>query len=153
MRYLFILMSLFFLSFMCDRPTVKVIDATSQSWHGGVKGSGRGVNYRVSVIVGKDSDVLSFDSLWVGDRGYPVQASRPHPFTSADGFHKNDTVTIYASMHQAANPDGDLIPLPVPSKGAPVSYEGDALLSFKVKQKQFYVVVKEFRRLEQLDYP
>ena len=84
---------------ICKGP----FDVVLVTLHGGVKGSGRGVNYKIKVLSGKDSGVLHFDSLWVGSYVYAVEASKPHPFTSADGFSKGDTVMIYASMHQAAD--------------------------------------------------
>ena len=149
-KTLFILLS--FLLMTCRPEPVRIIDATSEAWSGGVRGSGRGVNYRIKVVVNRSSNLLQFDSLWVGDRGYDVQASRPFPFQVNDGYKRNDTVILYAKMYQASNRDGDLIPLPDSPK-PPIDYEGDALVSYWLRGERYFKVVNTLRALPRVDYP
>jgi hypothetical protein len=149
-RVAFILLSLMLFNF---RPEpVKLIEASSESWTGGFKGSGRGVNYRVKIVVNRSSKVLSFDTLWVGERAFQVQASRPNPFNPQDGFSKKDTVIIYASLHQTTGQDGELLPLPAVN-GKQVAYKGEALLSYWLKGKRHFLVIETFSELPSVDYP
>lgn len=150
LRTLFILLS--FLLMTCRSEPFQIVDATSEAWAGGVKGSGRGVNYRVKLIVNRSSRVLQFDSLWVGERAYNVQASRPFPFQVDDGFKRKDTVIIYASLHQESDSDGELMPLPQTPR-PPIKYDGDALLSYWLKGKRHFKVLKTVRELPRVDYP
>lgn len=150
LKIIFMLLSLMLLNL---RPEpVKLVSATSESWTGGFKGSGRGVNYRLTLVVNKSSRVLSFDSLWVGDRPFQVQASKPNPFNPADGFQRKDTVIIYASLHQGANLDGELLPLPTVD-GRQVAYKGEALLSYWLKGKRHFLVIETLEALPSVEYP
>lgn len=136
--------------------------ATSQRWHGGIKGSGGGINYDVSIVSLFSSAQLIIDELWIGEKFHEISASRRFPKTSADGFVAGDTIYIHASDYikdpdvpkQVEEVDGQketqdtLQNTPPPKK-----YTGEALIGYKINGNRKYKEIEKFSVKPALCYP
>ncbi len=137
---------------MCCRSGnkgVELIDATQQSWVAGIRGGGAGVNYEFTVIAGRSSKVLVFEELWVGQQYLSFIASRRFPALAEHGFAKGDTVYVNATRFHEV--DGFTPPETI-QKEPPFDYEGQALLSYKIRRKQHYLVIKSIKTLKKQEY-
>jgi len=74
----------------------EIIEATIQSWSGGIAGSPGGSNYTLEMVALKNSSELQIDQLWIGDEFFEVKARKKLPAWSSNGFVENDTIYIGA---------------------------------------------------------
>lgn len=139
-----------------------VIYATSQQWHGGVKGSGGGVNYEVSIIAKLSSSQLIIDELWVGEIFHETTASRKIPKTSANGFSAGDTIFLHAgdyhkdSYGPKKNEEIDEykeIQDTTQNKPPPYKYTGEALIGYKINGERKYKGIAKITVKSPLFFP
>ncbi|MFH0865808.1 MAG: hypothetical protein V1904_06415 [Bacteroidota bacterium] len=139
-----------------------VIYATSQQWHGGVKGSGGGVNYEVSMVTKLSSLLLTIDELWIGEIFHETKASRKFPETSADGYSAGDTIFLYASDYKK-NPEGPEhineineqkeVQDTKQNTPPPYKYTGEALIGYKINGERKYKEIAKITVKSLLFYP
>jgi len=131
-----------------------LVKATCQRWAGGVAGH-YGVNYYIELET--SSPAIIPDTVWVDGKTYPIN------FTSKSGneLRKIDSVThkitysIWArESHMEVNPMMKGAGSDTAASGKPArSFEGAALVSYRLKHKQHFFTVKSFTQLPQLNYP
>lgn len=134
-----------------------LISATSQKWHGGIKGSGGGTNYEIILLAQLPSSKLIIDELWIDETFHSVSASCKFPKTSADGFVKGDTVYVYASIY-VKDPNGpkDLNKTDVQETAQnappPYDYKGSGLVGYKMNGERKYSEISTFAEKPPLKY-
>lgn len=138
------------------------ISATSQKWQGGVKGSGRGINYVICLRALGSSSQLIIDQLWVGQTFHKISASRKFPKTSADGFSTGDTIYIFTNdyfkgsdkieqiesgekQNEVQEAEKDTPP--------PYIYTGEALIGYKINGNRKYKEIAKITAKSPLFYP
>lgn len=139
-----------------------VISATSQQWHGGVKGSGGGVNYEVNIITKLSSLQLTIDELWIGENFHETTASRQFPKTPADGFSAGDTIFLHAGDYHKDSDGPEKIEGINEQKEVqdtmqntppPYKYTGEALIGFKMNGERKYKEIAKITAKSPLFYP
>lgn len=139
-----------------------VIYATSQQWHGGIKGSGGGTNYDICIKSFHSSSQMAADELWVGEKYFEIAASRKFPLTSADGFSAGDTLYINASDYRKDADGPKLIDEGEGQKEVqdekqktppPYRYSGEALIGYKMNGTRKYKEVAIITVKQPLFYP
>jgi len=144
-----------FTSFNIDcKEKFEIINATSQDWFGGRKEAGKGTYYELTIVPTVESEKLSFDKIWIGEKYFNISCYQKGRRVKNDTFGAGDTVTITINDSFAPKP----MPF-VEEEGyeqdpkPPVSYKGSALLSFVYKSKRKYKIIENFTKLENLNYP
>jgi hypothetical protein len=123
---------------------LKILDATIESHIGGVMGSPQQQFYSLKVIV-KPKYKIVFDTLWIKQAALPVK--------SRTG--SGDTAWLSA-VYTRTDPGflrQNNQPVPPEMVKAPKKLEGQALLGYKLNHKQYFLQIKEFRKLETIAYP
>lgn len=136
---------------LCSK--VKVLDATSQEWAGGVYASGYGTNFKITMVARGSSDQLVINDLWIGEDHFEVVAVKDLSRRGDALFAKKDTVYVSAGITYKPDENGRYKKTETGSKKAPDRYDGQALLGYTWKGKQKYVRIDEIRSLEKLIYP
>ena len=130
-----------------------LVKATCQRWAGGVVGHS-GVNYYIELET--SSPAIIPDTVWVDGRTYPINftSKSGNETRTVDSVTHKITYSIWArESHIQVNPmmKGDLNDT---ASGKFVrSFEGAALVSYRLKHKQHFFTVKSFTQLQQLNYP
>ena len=138
----------------CLSKDFSIIEATSQKWVGGAPGSGKGVNYIITVVSGKDNEKLGIDKIWIGNEYYDIAALKNPNKKNEVKFNKGDTLFIKIHQYTRTNMLGDVIKKEVNEENkVPHEYDGDALLGYTIKGKRKYKVLKEFTKLKFIPYP
>jgi hypothetical protein len=130
-----------------------ILIATSQDWHGGIKGSGSGTNYEICIITRQPSGLLAIDQLWVGEKFHTAQAVKKFPATSKDGFTANDTVYIHAADHCKSPDNKDTTATEEKNIAPPFLYKGAALIGYKIFGKRMYKTIDAIEKKPTLNYP
>jgi hypothetical protein len=122
-----------------------LLEATSQNWTAGIPSGGSGTEYYFTVKI-NTADRVTFDSAWIHDKAFGLFISKNVTSVSQEPvqFSKGDTITLRVT---------DLVNQNVTTVNSkpPFSFEGAALISYKVKDKQFYYLIKEITRLPPLN--
>ncbi len=147
------ILAIIFCFFCFDK--FEIIEATSQKWHGGARGSGFGTYYELTIIPKANSEKLIFNQIWIGKKHFKVSTFQKGKKMRNNLFGKGDTITIML------NDKVELKPLPFVEKDGcliekhelPYKYEGKALLSYTYKGKQKYKEIESFKKKKVLNYP
>lgn len=144
---LLILFFLFFLSSFCKKSeSVVLIDATSQYSASGINGGINSTEYffKIKILSGKK---IEFDSLWIGKKIFKLYFANNKPSVSNQpiSFGKNDTIILRVSDLSSKTS--------TPISKPPISYEGNALLRYKVKNKISYLIIKTIKSIEGINRP
>lgn len=141
---------------------ITVIYATSQKWHGGIKGSGGGTNYEICVVPSFSSAQLTIDQLWIDEKFHEISAGRRFPETSADGFVAGDTVYISTSVYTKGPGSTKLAEEADVQKETqdimqntptPIKFTGEALIGYKINGKRKYKEIAKITVKKPLYYP
>ena len=137
-----------------------VLKATSQRWAGGVAGH-FGVYYSIELETSSPS--ISPDTVWINGQVYPVTpvAKNGSMIRSTDSVtHKiKYTISVSESHNQFNGPRYRQQENPpakdtATEKPKPVrQFDGAAMISYRVKHKQRFFIIKSFTALKQLNYP
>jgi hypothetical protein len=152
MRY--IIFSLFTsLALVTNAQSVKITNATSQSWSGGLAGH-HGINYVIGLQC-SDTAIMP-DTAWINGQCYPIHIAKNDTMSrKADRRHNTVTYRIYEG--EAWN-DMDQADIARRQQNANVkkshkNYDGAALISYMFKGIQHTVIVPMFTQLTPLCYP
>ncbi len=154
MRYLLFLLAAS-ISLSINAQKVKLVNATSQSWSGGVAGH-HGTNYLV-VIACSDTSV-KLDTLYTGGNCYSVNIDK-HDTLNRKVDKKNNTVkyNIYAYDSYNDMDYGDPAKRQEREKERAKmphrNYDGAALLIYTIKGVHYTFLIKSFNALPALNYP
>jgi len=146
-----LLFSLFSTSALSQKLTI--ISATSQKWQGGAFGSGGGINYSIKMIAPRASADFKIDKIWIGEKYYEPVVNKGLPKLEKD-FAKGDTIQLSAAHYIPGERDKKEGNIPEEKNiPCPKKYKGDALISYTLKGKRKYFILKKIEALQQLNYP
>jgi hypothetical protein len=123
-----------------------IITATKSTWGGGKPGAAGGENYYFKLVAKKPSSKMKINELWIGDEKIEIErVIRMGGQGSAIEFNKKDTIE-YKAKKTVAPLTNRIGPKAEKQEktGAPIAYEGAALIGYTVKGKQKYMVVESF---------
>jgi len=144
-----------------NKENINVIYATSQVWHGGIKGSGGGTNYEICITSDYDAK-LDIDQLWIGQTSCKFTLRKKSPANISVNLAAYDTITIFASEYHKDpgfnfnkedstevknKPEATITTTP------PYAYSGAALLGYKFGGLRMYKTISTFQRKPPLNYP
>ncbi|MBT3242813.1 MAG: hypothetical protein HN352_06655 [Bacteroidetes bacterium] len=132
---------------------IKVVDATSQAWAGGIYQSGYGTDFRIALIAKKASDKLKIDELWIGEDFFEVQAVKDLAHRSDFEFSKKDTVYLAAGIKYKPENEGSYVKVQGKTRQAPMEFDGAALIGYTFKGKRKYIEIDTLRVLKKIIYP
>lgn len=122
-----------------------LLEATSQSWTAGIPSGGSGTEYDFTVKI-NTADRVTFDSAWIDAKAFGLFISKDVASISQEPvqFSKGDTITLRVT---------DLVNHNVTTVNSkpPFSFDGAALISYKIDDKQFYYLIKEITKLPPLN--
>lgn len=76
----------------------KIIEATKQEWTGGLKESGKGINYRITIVARTNSNKLIIEGLRINEKEYHCKKFNISDKNAGKSFEKNDTIIIISSI-------------------------------------------------------
>ncbi len=119
-----------------------VVDATSQDWIGGARGSGKGTNYHITLVAKKCSSKLTIDQLWIGEDFYEVEVFKDLANRSDKSFERKDTLHLVVSkLIRKGKVFG------VSTYQKPPEHVGEAIIGFVKNGKRKYKVIKKLTKL------
>ena len=98
MKFPLIFIVLIFCLFGSHGRDFKIVKATMEEWTGGLKESGKGINYRITVLVKKNSDKLKIYGIRIKDKEYDCRIFNLSDENKGKYFEKNDTILITSSI-------------------------------------------------------
>jgi len=138
---------LFFCLFCCLHSRYfTLVEATEREWVAGRQSAGKGKEYRIKLIVRKDYDKLSFHKLWVNNRPLDLRTGVNSNAENRE-FQKGDTLILSARSVDSDNKTRGIekqLPLNVTEKYK----EAEAVLHYRLKDKDRYYPVDEFNELD-----
>jgi hypothetical protein len=128
----FILIIILFLSgfFGFFRKDFKIIEATKQEWTGGLKESGKGINYRVTIVAKTNSDKLLIEGLRIYQKEYYCKKFNLSDKNAGKSFEKNDTIII-VSTTKGKNKDSSNI-----NKQPSRDCNSEIVIDYKLKNRK-----------------
>jgi len=124
-------------------------NATRQHWSGGAAGSGHGFNFNV-YLDGRTAHGIAFDSLWVDDGRFAV---KPVPGSKGDTLQLFAEEYIRSQWMKNHEPDPSAGPAKLDTIPFPITYNGLALLGYRLNGKRGFVLIGKFTILPPLNYP
>lgn len=121
--------------------SITFLNASLQSWTAGVQGGGSGTEYYFPIILNTSKEI-SFTEAWINNQSYDVFLSIDNAAISNDPLkvQKGDTITLRVSALNNTPPKST-------SSSPPITYDGAALIGYKIKDKQRYYIIKEIEEL------
>lgn len=136
----------------CLGGKVQSVKSTSQEWVGGLRESGYGTDYKVTVKVKAGSDELVFGDLWVDSVRMKVRLSDPAS-QQVKSFKKGTTLILSAGLTYRPGPDDRVALAGAERNPPPVNFKGKGLLAYTYKGRQLYMEITGFEKLEKIIYP
>ena len=140
---------------------ISIIYATSQKWHGGIRGSGGGTNYEICITADRSPGIL-IDELWIGKIWHGIKLGHKSGNQTSAVKSVIDTIYIYTSDYRK-DPDfkntqvKDTVQIKKPDttglKTPPFIYQGVALIGYKFGNLRKYKAVSTFVSKPTLNYP
>lgn len=130
-----VLFSTFFVSASFFKKDLKLLSANSETWSGGLAGSGSGKEYYFKIKI-QTSKPITFDSVWVNNKMLPTYVSNNSLSISQEPikFKYNDTIILRASERSLS---------PNPPYKSPIKFSGVATIRYYLDGKIKYLNVKE----------
>lgn len=138
----------------CGAQSFTLIKATSQRWAGGVAGH-YGVNYYIELET--SSSKIKPDTVWINGEVYPIN------YSGKDGMHirsidsVNHKIKFCINEGESHSDFNRQLKIPadtVAKKPKPIRhFDGVAMISYTLKHKQRFFIVKNFTSLPPLNYP
>ena len=148
----FILISIFSITLLnIKAQNIKVLEATQQSWAGGVCCSG-GTNYSINL---ESTDTLNFikvDTIWMGGEYY-VEKAEPGFTLFKVIFNKKTKYQLsYGKSWNKYPHQEDDIPVLKPNEESP-KYKGQAFVIYHYKKQREAIEIEGFAILQPIAYP
>jgi len=125
---------------------VSIISAESQQWYGGIKPAGKGVNYLIILKTHKSSEKLQIDQLWIDNKQYDLEVSKPGIIGKLEQFKKKEIIHLHAREKFFKNEEGNwkLLSGYQLQEKPPIPYERAALIGYLLNNKRKYKVLDSF---------
>ena len=151
MKSLFLISVTLLLSFHTEAQRYfKVLDATSQSWAGGMPQSGSGTTYTIKAVLLTSHDIRYTDA-WVGTE-YTVPEVMSFSHSDGRQLTKGDTILIKIIMHHYPQDSPMQASLPA-YKSPPIALRGEAMIRYVIGRSEKYLAIPKFKHLPPLNYP
>ena len=128
----------------------KVLDATAQSWAGGIPQSGSGTKYTIKAVLLTSHD-LRYTDAWVGTE-YTVPEVMSFSHSDGRQLTKGDTILIKIIMHHYPQDSPMQASLPA-YKSPPIALRGEATIRYVVGRSGKFLSIPKFKQLAPLSYP
>ena len=117
-----------------------LLSATSQSWTAGIPSGGSGIDYYFKVKINTE-EKISFDSAWINNSSFEIFISKETAAISSQPikFSKGDNIILRVSEIKNKN-------IKKQNSKPLIEYNGAALISYKVTDKQEYFIIKEIKK-------
>ena len=145
--------SLFILILSFCGSKLHVEKSTSQEWDGGLRESGYGTDYKLTVKVEAGSDELTFEELWVGDLHLKVSITADPADLTKKTFSKGSVIIIKAGAVYRPGPDERMQLSGGDTAKHPFGHGGEGLLGYTFKGKKSYLKITDFEKLKKIIYP
>ena len=127
-------------------PKPTLISATSQNYSGGMKGSSRGVKYRIQLVAPANQDEFKVQGFWVENAYAIASAHRDKLGVNKALYEKGDTITVSANFtidKDKIYQEGAAVNL-----SKPAGYNSKGLVQFTNKSKKVnYFEINQFEKL------
>ncbi len=150
MKYISLLLTLMVL---CTGSKVRILEATSQEWAGGLPESGYGTDYAVTFKAKGNSELLLIKGVWIDDLYLPVRVVNDPGIPGAKAFKRGDRLTVKGGLVYKPDDKGQVTLRIAEKRKKPVDYTGEGLLEYSYRGKTGYQEIKNFKILEKLIYP
>lgn len=91
-------MALFAVFLIFCKKDFRILEGTMQEWTGGRQKSGKGVNYRITIITETSSDKLELLEFWVKKRLCKHKLFNLTTNAFCNSFNKNDTLILTGTL-------------------------------------------------------
>lgn len=132
---------------------MQVVKSTSQEWVGGLRESGYGTNYKLTIKVNAGSGQLQFEDLWVGDTHMKVRVVADPANQPGNSFIKGSQVTLQAGITIRPDEQGKITLTADESLKKPFNFKGEGLLGYTYNGHKAYLIIAEFEKLKKIIYP
>ena len=150
MKYLTIILAV---AAFCSGGRIKVTEATSQEWVGGLQESGYGTDYQLIIEAKAGSEQLHIEELWADDLHMKVRIiANPANFKD-QSFKKGDRLVVKAGWTHRPGPDERALLHSADSLARPVDFKGEGLLGYTWRGEKRYARIAVFKKLEKIIYP
>ncbi len=151
MKSLFIISVAILTSISMDaQKYLKVLDATAQSWAGGMPQSGSGTTYTIKAVLLTSHDIRYTDA-WVGTE-YTVPEVMSFSHSDGRQLTKGDTILIKIIMHHYPQDSPMQASLPA-YKSPPIALRGEAMIRYVIGRSEKYLAIPKFKHLPPLNFP
>lgn len=142
---------------ICAAQSFSAITATKQRWAGGVVGNS-GVNYHIELETANPRFIP--DTVWINGNVYPIDFSIKDGrfIRTFDSVHH--WVKYSISVGESYNQYNNMHPFPLPKNSGGTDttsairhFSGAVMISYEVKRKQHFFIIKSFTELPPLNYP
>ena len=130
-------------------PYFKVVEATSQEWIAGAKGSGMGTTYQFKVIT-KTTEKVEYRTAWIGKESFSIAVKRPlenmdKPLKKGEELILESVKRVYPDQVPEGMPEVTKMPIPF-------EYEGDALILYLVDGEKKYLAIPALQKLPRVNH-
>ena len=132
------------------QPPFKIIEATAQSWAGGMPQSGSGIQYTIKLII-TEKKKIEFKKIWIKQQEEDLEVFALGKIEKKI-FTKGDSLILKCNRKNKYQADG-IIPLVDSTKLPPKPYMGLCQFEYSVNKKSAYFRIPKFKKLETLNYP
>jgi hypothetical protein len=148
---LFIILSCNRLIASTEKHPFNLIEATSQEIIAGVRGGGKSITYKISLLITQPVSI-SVDSIWINNKRLKLTIAEGSQLQSSGSFTPQDTLILLASdyLHLVVTPgkrqeerqavSDEKVP-------APMAYKGAALLRYFMHDKEKFFELSQFQAL------
>jgi len=122
-----------------------LLDASLQNWDAGIPDGGSGTEYYFKLKINTSKKII-FDSAWINNESFKMVVTKKvsHISNEEITFTKGDTITLRVTNLKNQK-KSDTPP--------PIIYNGAALFSYKVENKEDFFIIKEVKTIDIANRP
>lgn len=121
---------------------VKVADATELHWVSGAPGGRSGTKFSIKLLI-KTAEKVEFGNVWLGTQNVPFNLELFSQETQQKIKEGDSVLLTYNQINNEPDTNTE-------AKRLPLEYRGAALIECRINGKAQYLVVKSFRKLEEV---
>ena len=146
MRFKILLILLTGFLIICKKD-FRVIEATMQEWTGGRQKTGRGVNYKITIIAETTSNKLELHELWINKKLCVHRLFNLANNEQGNTFNKNDTLILTGTVII-----NEYIVIGDIKKEPPFSFNEEIVIGYSLRNRMMYRPVSDIKILKPLFY-
>lgn len=122
-----------------------LLESSLQNWVAGTPSGGSGTEYYFKLRINTSKELI-FDKAWINNESFEMIVTKERSSISNEAivFTKGDTITLRVS-----NLKNEKKTVSIP----PIIYHGDALISYKRKNKDAFFTIKEIKTIDTYNHP